>query len=109
MSQHSLKALKRADIRMVGELLQRVESGKIRVTRGLGRTSIAEIEEKLAQVKIYDNYAHLSREDSITQLYLRNRSFNALTRACIQTIGEVLQLVESDELERISALGRKSI
>ena len=109
LSQHSLKALKRVDIRMVGELLPRVESGKIRVTRGLGRKSIAEIEEKLAQVKIYDNYAHLSREDSIMQLYLRNRSFNALTRAGVQTIGEALQLVESDRLERIPALGRKSI
>ena len=109
LSQRSLKALKRADIRMVGELLQRVELGKIRVTRGLGRKSIPEIEKKLAQVKIYDNYIHLSREDSITQLYLRNRSFNALTHAGVQTIGEALQLVESDGLKRIPALGRKSI
>ena len=109
LSQRSLKALKRADIRMVGELLQLVELGKIRVTRGLGRKSIPEIEKKLAQVKIYDNYIHLSREDSITQLYLRNRSFNALTHAGVQTIGEALQLVESDGLERIPALGRKSI
>ena len=104
LSQRSLKALKRADIRMVGELLQRVELGKIRVTRGLGRKSVAEIEDKLAQVKIDDNYAHLSREDSIMQLYLRNRSFNALTRAGVQTIGEALQLVESGRLETIPGL-----
>ena len=109
MSQRSLKALKRADIRMVGELLPRVESGKIRVTRVFGRKSVAEIEEKLAEVKIYDNYAHLSREDSIGQLYLRNRSFNALTRASIQTVGEALQLVESGRLETIHGLGGKSI
>ena len=107
LSQRSLKALKRADIRLVGELLPRVESGKIRITRGLGRKPIAEIEEKLTQVKVYDNYAQLSREDSIGQLYLRNRSFNALTRAGIQTIGEVLQLVESDDLERISCSWKK--
>ena len=109
LSQRSLKVLKRADIRLVGELLPRVESGKIRVTRGLGRKPIAEIEEKLAQVKVYDNYAQLSREDSIGQLYLRNRSLNALTRAGIRTVGEALQLVESSRLETIHGLGRKSI
>ncbi len=109
LSQRSLKALKRADIRMIGELLPRVEFGKIRVTRGLGQKSIAEIEKKLAQVKVYDNYAHLSREDSIGQLNLRNRSFNAFTRAGIQTIGEVLKLVESGKLQTIPSLGRKSI
>ena len=109
LSQRSLKALKRADIRLVGELLPRVRSGKIRVTRGLGRKPIAEIEEKLAQVKVYDNYAQISREDSIGQLYLRNRSLNALTRAGIRTVGEALQLVESSRLETIHGLGRKSI
>ena len=109
LSQRCLNALKNADIWLVGELLQLVELGRLRAIRGLGRKSISEIEERLAQVRIYDNYAYLSKEDSIGQLNLRNRSFNAFTRAGIQTIGEVLKLVESGELQTIPALGRKSI
>ena len=94
LSQRSLKALKRADIRMVGELLQLVELGRLRAIRGLGRKSISEIEKRLVQVRIHDNYTYLSKEDSIGQLNLRNRSFNAFTRVGIQTIGEVLKLTQ---------------
>ena len=39
----------------------------------------------------FPNYVHLSPEDSIVQLNLTNRSFNALTRAGMRTIGEVLR------------------
>ena len=109
LSQRSLNALKNADIWLVGEVLQLVELGRLRAIRGLGQKSISEIEKKLAQVRIHDNYAYLSKEDSIGQLNLRNRSFNAFTRAGIQTIGEVLKLVESGELQTIPALGRKSV
>ena len=109
LPQRSLKTLKRANIRTVGELSQRVELGRLRAIRGLGQNSILEIQDKLAQVAIYDNYVHLSQADSIGQLNLRNRSFNALTREGIQTIGELLQLVESGKLKTIPALGRKSI
>ena len=109
LSLRTLIVLKRADIRMVGELLQLVESNGLKTTRGLGKKVILEIEDKSAQVKIYENYANLSQEDSIEKLYLRNRAFNALTRAGVQTISKVLQLVESDGLETIPALGQKSI
>ena len=109
LSQRCLNALKNADIWVVGELLQLVELGRLRAIRGLGHKSISEIEKRLAQVRIHDNYAYLSKEDSIEQLNLRNRSFNAFTRAGIQTIGEVLKLVESGELQTIPSLGRKSI
>ena len=105
----SLKTLKRANIRTVGELSQRVELGRLQTICGLGKTSIVKIEERLAQVKIYDNYAHLSPEDDIRHLYLRSRSFKALTRAGIQTVGEVLKLVESGELRAIPYLGSTSI
>ena len=60
-------------------------------------------------MRIHDNYAYLSKEDPIGQLNLRNRSFNAFTRAGIQTIGELLKLVESGRLQTIPSLGRKSI
>ena len=109
LSQRTLNVLKNADIWMVGELLQLVELGRLRAIRGLGRKSISEIEKRLAQVRIHDNYAYLSKEDSIGQLNLRNRSFNAFTRIGIQTIGQVLKLVESGQLQTIPALGRKSI
>ena len=89
----------------------------------LGRKSIVEIKNKLAQVTTLNdsegevntksssdrNYGHLSLEDPIEQLNFTPRSFNALTRAGIQTVGEVLQLVESDRLKTIRGLGRKSI
>ena len=109
LPQRSLKILKRANIRTVGELSQRAELGRLQTICGLGKTSIVKIEERLAQVKIHDNYAHLSQEDGIEHLYLRSRSFNALTRAGIKTVGEVLKLVESDELRAIPYLGSTSI
>lgn len=109
LSQRSLNALRNADIWLVGELLQRVELGRLRSIRGLGQKSISEIETKMAQVRIHDNYTYLSKEDSIRQLNLRNRSFNAFARAGIQTVGEVLKLVESGKLQTIPALGRKSV
>ena len=55
------------------------------------------------------NYGHLSLEDPIDWLYLTPRSFNRLMCANIQTIGELLQLVESDGLRIIRGLGQKSI
>ena len=54
------------------------------------------------------DYSNLSEEDSIEELHLTNRSFNALTRACIRTVGEVSRLVDSDRLRTISGLGKKS-
>ena len=57
----------------------------------------------------FPNYVHLSPEDSIVQLNLTNRSFNALTRVGIRTVGEVLRLVKSGRLRYIRNLGRKSI
>ena len=48
--------------------------------------------------QLFPNYVHLSQEDSIEQLKLTNRSFNALTRTGIRTVGETLQLVESGRL-----------
>ena len=124
LSRRSFNALTRIDIRTVGEVLRLVELGSLRTIRGLGRKSILEIESKLAQVKfdgseveslantdaIPDrNYLYLSREDLIEKLNLSRRSFNALTRIDIRTVGEVLRLVELGSLRTIRGLGRKSI
>ena len=54
------------------------------------------------------SYSHLSKEDPIEELHFTNRSFNALTRAGIRTVGDVLHLVDSGRLRTISGLGRKS-
>ena len=117
----SFNALTRAGIRTVGEVLQLVESGKLRTTPGLGRKSILEIKNKLAQVEILNNSeietdtipnqddVFLSLEDPIERLDLTPRAFNAFTRANIQTVGKILQLAESDRLWTIRGLGRKSI
>ena len=99
----SVNALTRAGIRTVGEVLQLVESDRLRATPGLGRKSISEIKNKLAQVEILGNSeietdteiipnqddVLLSLEDPIARLDLTPRSFNALTRADIRTVGEV--------------------
>ncbi len=59
--------------------------------------------------QLFPNYVDLSQEDSINQLDLSTRSFNVLTRAGIQTIGELIQLVQSDGLQTIPGLRRGSI
>ena len=123
LTNRSFNALTRAGIRTVGETLQLVKSGRLRKTRGLGRKSILELKNKLAQVKILNdsdigantdaildrNYGHLSLEDPIDWLYLTPHSFNMLVQANIQTIGELLQIVESNGLKVIRGLGQKSI
>ena len=119
----SFNALTRINIQTVGEVRKLEESGRLRTIRGLGTKCILEISESLAQAKVHDvsdvdahtyltpdrNTASFSKEDPIEKLDLSVRSFNALTNAGFQTIGEVLQLVDSGQLGRIRALGRKSI
>ena len=123
LTNSSFNALTRAGIRTVGELIQLVQSDGLQTIPALGRKSISEIKSKLAQVEILDdseveantdaisyrNYVHLSHEDAIEELNLTPRSFNALTRASVQTVAEVLQLVESGGLRNVRGLGRKSI
>ena len=121
LSNRSFNALTRAGISTIGAVLQLVESDRLRTTPRLGRKSILEIKNKLDQVKILNDSeieteailnqddVFLSLEDSIERLDLTPRAFNALTRANIQTVGQILQLVESDRLWTIRNLGRKSI
>lgn len=123
LTNRSCNALKRVDIRTIGEVLRLFELGRLQTIPGLGRKSVLELKNKLAQVKISSdseiktntetsrnqNNVFLSREDPIEQLDLTVRSFNALTRANIRTVGEVLQLIASDELRTLRGLGRKSI
>ena len=120
LANRSFNALTRVGVKTVGQLLQLVESGRLETTRGLGRESILEITTKLAQIKFKDsevetnttavpNDMYFSQEDTIEKLNLSRRSFNALTRIGIRTVGQVLQLVELVKLQTIPALGRKSI
>ena len=123
LTNRSFNAFSGARVRTIGEVRQLVESRQLTSIRGLGKKSILEIKESLAQAKIHDvseveahtyvtpdrNAASFSKEDRIEKLDLSVRSFNALTNAGCQTIGEVLQLVDSGQLGRIRALGRKSI
>ena len=55
------------------------------------------------------NHLPLSQEDFIERLNLTHRSFNALSRSGIQTVGELARLVESGKIQTIRGLGRTSI
>ena len=59
--------------------------------------------------QLFLNCFHLSQEDSIMRLNLTNRALNALTGSGIQTVGEVVRLVESGKIRAIQGLGKKSI
>ena len=55
------------------------------------------------------NHLPLSQEDFIERLNLTRRSFNALSRSGIQTVGELARLVESGKIYTIRGIGRTSI
>lgn len=123
LSRRAFNALRRIPIQTVGEVRQLVESGELRTIRGLGIKCILEITESLGQTKIHDvseveaptyitpdrNATSFSQEDPIENLDLSVRSYNALTRAGVQTVGKVRQLVDSGKLGTVPALGRQSI
>lgn len=123
LSRRSFNALRRVRIRTVEEVRKLVASGKLRTIRGLGIKSMLEITESLGHAKAQDlaevntptfrtpvrNAASLSREDSIEKLDLSVRSYNALTRTGVQSIGEVLQLSDTGKLRTIRGLGKLSI
>lgn len=123
LTPRALNAFARANIQTVGQVLQLVESDRLWAIRGLGRKSISQIKDELAQAKILhhseveantdvtsnQNNLFLSREDPIKKLNLSSHSFNTLTRISIQTVGEVVQLIESVRLKTIRELGTKCI
>ena len=123
LTNRSFNALTRTGARTVGEVARLVDSGRLTTISGLGRKSILEIEAKLAQAKGLDaagvepkidsvsdqDYPYLSPEEPIKRLNLSKRSFNALRRIHIRTVGEVLQLAESGRLRTIRGLGMKCI
>ena len=113
VSKRSFNALKRSDIQTVEDNTQLVESGSLRSIRGLGTKCLLENKEKLALVKIHNsleveanpessldrNLIGLASKDSIATLNLTLRSFNALARADIRTVGAVVELIESCRLQ----------
>ena len=82
-----------------------------------------EIKERLAQVRILNaleveanpdsrlvqSLLYISSEDSIAKLNLTLRSFNALARSDIRTVGEVVALIESRKLQTIREFGAECI
>lgn len=112
LTNRSLNALRRSGIRTVGEVVHLVESGRIGNIRGLGRKSILEIEDRLAHVKIGEVAELETNADAILrieQLKLTKRSRNALRNAGIQTVAEIVRLVESGGIRNVRGLGRKCI
>jgi DNA-directed RNA polymerase alpha subunit len=137
-----LNVLSEASIHTVGELVQRIEAGRLVYVRNIGPKSMARIKDSLARVRLVgapesvdasdtplsDDTPtqadasptqtvyiptipiRVSSEDSIEVLGLSARSFNGLMRASIQTIGELLQAIESGILPWfVSGIGPKSI
>ena len=100
LTEHSLNPLIHTESQTVEEATSHIELGEIQ--------TISEVEANTNVISDRD-YGHLSLEDSIERLNLRNRSFDALTRAGIRTVGETAQLVKSGRLATIPALGTKSI
>ena len=100
LTERSPNPLKDTDSQTVGEVAQQVESGEYQTT--------SEIEANTDAMLSKDDIS-FSREDSIEKLHLTEYSFNALTALGVQTVGEVLNLVESGKHRPISTLGRKFI
>ena len=112
LTNRSFNALRRSGIRTVGEVAHLVESGMIGNIRGLGRKCISEIEDRLAHVKIGEASEVKTNAGAILgigQLKLTKRSRNALRNADIQTVAEVIDLVESGGIRNVRGLGRKCI
>ena len=100
LTEHSPNPFIDTDSQTVEEDAQQVESGEYQTT--------SEIEANTDATLSQDDVS-LSREDSIEKLNLTEYSFNALTALGVQTVGEVLNLVESGKHRPISTLGRKFI
>ena len=100
LPQHSPNPHIHTESQRVEETASHIELGEIQ--------TISDVEGNTNAISDRD-YGHLSLEDPIEHLNFTPRSFNALTRSGIRTVGEVIQLVESGRLETIPALGTKSI
>jgi len=112
LSKRSNNALRRSGIRTIGEVTDLVKSGMIANIRGLGKKCILEIEDRLVNTKIGGGQNIESNANTILglgRLQLAKRARNALRNAGIQTIPEVVHLVESGEIRKIRGLGKKSI
>ena len=112
LSNRTANALKRSGIKTVREVVVLVESGMIENIRGLGKKCILELEDCLDNVKIKGEFESESVEGAtlrIGQLKLSKRSFNALQNAGVQTVTEVIRLVESGAIRNIRGLGRNCI
>ena len=123
LSVRAFNALRRAGVNTVGELLDQTRESLSGI-RNLGAKSIDEILQKIEEYKAYDAEGGLPeqsvsdvdkgdtnvnvRDISIKEIGLSVRAFNALRRAGVNTVGELLgQTWES--LSEIRNLGAKSI
>ena len=96
LSNRSFNALTREGIQTVGEVIERLESGDLRDIYGLGKKSILEIEDRIAQIKFNDSEAEsLAKTNAILALK--------------QRVLALKRLVESGRLQTIRSLGRECI
>lgn len=62
-----------------------------------------------ANVRVRMSYSHRTCARSIDELQLSVRAWNALKRSGVDTIGELIDVIQGDGLMRIRNLGRKSM
>ena len=60
-------------------------------------------------IRIKIGYTRKTCETSIDEMQLSVRSWNALKRAGVNTIGELIDIIQGDGLMKIRNLGRKSM
>ena len=123
LSARSYNALTHAGVQTVGEVIQLVDTGKLRTIPALGRKSISEIEGELAQIgtsvaigsEVHSDtilgrdHILLSQNDPIEALNLTAHSYSALVRANIRTVENLLQFVEFGDLQTMRELGIQCI
>ena len=108
LSIRSFNALSSSGVNTVGEVVTLVESDRIRTIKGLGTKCILEVKARIAEVNIND-LSEVDMNKAIGTLNLSLRSLNALTRSGIETVEDVIRLIESGKISSIRGLGTKCI
>lgn len=62
-----------------------------------------------ANIRVRIGYTRKTCETSIDELQLSVRAWNALKRSGVNTIGELIEVIQGDGLMKIRSLGRKSM
>lgn len=132
LSVRSYNCLKRANINTVAELIEKTEEDMMKV-RNMGRKSLEEIRKKLEMMGLSYKASDLDEDEEIVEgdltvvgglsdgfesdrnvremtifdLDLSVRSFNCLKRAGVSTVGDLLEMTES-EVSKLRNMSKKS-